>query len=294
MSKFPASGPLSMFDIATAFGILIPVSMNDFVGKTLYNLDGSTYTVPSLPLSIQYFYDKYYTDPVIAPITAYYFIGTTTITPPSGQARNPISFSGTIWGGGGGGGGGGNGYAGSGMNGGGGGGGGGGSGGSFSIPPTLWDNTKTLTVSIGSGGIPGPNGGESGNTGGSGQNTLLTYDSNTYTAYGGLGGLGGQFGAWDRYGGVGGVGGTSNPGGTNGENGQTGAEGAFTGIVSYTGTASGGNGGTGVIDPSSGITIAQGGNGGLGGWANIDYSSGSGTNGIIGYDGAVKIIWNYH
>ena len=56
-----------MFDIAMAFGLPTPVSMGNFVGKTLYNTDGSTYNVPNLPLSIQYFYNRYYTNPVIAP-----------------------------------------------------------------------------------------------------------------------------------------------------------------------------------------------------------------------------------
>jgi hypothetical protein len=65
MSQFPTSGPLSMATIAEGLGVPtnIPYSMNDFRGKTLYNTDNSTYEVPSLPtpLSIQYFYGRYYT-----------------------------------------------------------------------------------------------------------------------------------------------------------------------------------------------------------------------------------------
>jgi hypothetical protein len=65
MNKFPDSGPLSMATIATGLGVPtnVPYSMNDFRGKTLYNVDNTTYQVPSLPepLSIQYFYGRYYT-----------------------------------------------------------------------------------------------------------------------------------------------------------------------------------------------------------------------------------------
>ena len=108
MSRFPTSGELSMSTIATALGVPTnaPYSMNDFVGKTLYNTDGSTYTIPAFPLSIQYFYSRYYTNPYVPPVTLYYFPVTTIITPPSGYPT-PVSFTPTLWGAGGGGGGGG-------------------------------------------------------------------------------------------------------------------------------------------------------------------------------------------
>jgi hypothetical protein len=106
MSKFPDSGPLSMGTIRTALGLPAgQVKMSDFVGKTLYNTNNTTYTVPNLPLNIQYFYGRYYTNPYIAPIeVGYYTAG--IISPPSGQIRNPTSLTLILSGGGGGGGGG--------------------------------------------------------------------------------------------------------------------------------------------------------------------------------------------
>jgi hypothetical protein len=46
MSKFPDSGNLSLTTVANALGAN-PKNFNNLVGKTLWNLDGTTYSVPS-------------------------------------------------------------------------------------------------------------------------------------------------------------------------------------------------------------------------------------------------------
>ena len=159
MSRFSTSGELSMSTIATSLGISTsaPYSMSDFVGKTLYNTDGSTYTIPALPFpapgGIFWFYGKYYTNPYVPPVTIYYFPGTTIITPPTGYPT-PVSFVAILWGAGGGGGGGGGGYA-VGINESGGGGGGGGGAANITLSPLSYDPAKQITINIGVGGAAG-------------------------------------------------------------------------------------------------------------------------------------------
>lgn len=220
MSKFPSSGEISMLTIKNAFGLSSPVSMSDFVGKTLYNTDGSTYTVPSFPLSISYFYDRYYTNPYIAPITQTYTT-TGTITAPSGQIRNPTSIDIFLSGGGGGGGGGeeaefavffcvqGE------------GGGSGGKGYVYSNTGLAISSSPTISATIGAGGgggaggDTGGGGGQDGNDGGNGGTTTLTVQSVVYSANGGSGGGGGghQYNGGGGSGAAGGGGGSGGGGG---------------------------------------------------------------------------------
>ncbi len=292
MSRFPLSGELSMNTIATALGVPTnaPYSMSDFVGKTLYNTDGSTYTVPALPFTapggIYWFYGRYYTNPYVPPVTLDYFPPTGIITPPSGYPT-PVSFALTLWGAGGGGGGGGGGWA-SIVNVGGGGGGGGAGGGNIVLSNIAYIPSEQITVSIGIAGTAGGGSqGTDGFVGGNGGNTTLIYNNNTYTATGGAGGGGGNWGHNEPGIGQGGYGGGG--GSPNGNGGQNGGNGDQTSAFStanggYFGRAGGGRPGGGW---------GGGGSGGEGGSASPGPSSTNGASGNPGGDGVVTITWYF-
>jgi hypothetical protein len=294
MSQFPTSGELSMNTIATNLGISTssPYSMSDFVGKTLYNTNGTSYTVPAFPLSFEYFYGRYYTDPYIAPIRKVYQIDG-SIAPPSGQIRNPTSFNFSIYGAGGGGGGGGGGFE-SGAfynNSSGAGGGGGGGGGLYAY--TLNYTGQSIDIDIGIAGVFGAGGDGGGGTGSGGYNadsTGIYINGILFASANGGGGGGGGAGGAQQFvapGGGGGTGGNLN-GGDNGGNGSN------ANLVDNDG-GTGGSGGTGyTINDEDGnpLIIGQGGNGGDGGSTSAgNYNPGNA--GTSGTDGCCVIIWNY-
>ena len=55
---------INMSDVGTAFGLANPISISQFSGKTLYNPNGSSYTVPSIgagnPFRLDYFQNRIY------------------------------------------------------------------------------------------------------------------------------------------------------------------------------------------------------------------------------------------
>jgi hypothetical protein len=286
--RFPASNQLSMSQIKSGFNLQggtqigTTFKLSDFVGRTLYNTDGASYTVPSLPLSISYFYNRIFLNP--APLTLTYTSGTYS-SPNRSDKPIPTSFQVTVIGGGGGGGGAGGGYR---CDAGifgvdqqsGGGGGGGGAGEKVDDSRTYTYNT-TFVVVIGVGGSAGGGNGNTagcadgsgpGSDGGDGASSSITYNG-TITARGGKKGSKGTGAFYDGgaatsrqgSGGAGGVGG--NPGTGNGGSGVNGTS------------------GSGGVSPN-GVN----GYGGVGGGGN---NGGGGNSGEAGGDGIVTITWYY-
>ena len=295
MSQFPASGELSMATIATDLGVPTntPYSINDFRGKTLYNQDGSSYTISNTgELSIQSFYGLYYTNPrpPISPITIQYDnTGYEFSIPiPTGPERNPTCFTVQLYSGGGGGGGG------SGAaraesannNASGGGGGGGGSGGFQQINNMPYVSGMNIVGYVGAGGIFGTGTGgatscsSEAQPGGNGDNTYITINGNKTEVTGGGGGGGGGVADTGNRGGPGGsAGAAGNPGGVPGITGGNGSnDNPYTnngGDGKKGGGSGGGNGGAGAFQ-GNGNTYSDGSNGAPGSNATIGQIAGGG------------------
>jgi hypothetical protein len=290
MSRFPTSGEISMNSIATNLGIPTssPYSLNNFVGKTLFNTNGTTFSVPAFPLSIQYFYGRYYTDPVINPITQTYHPGDTIISPPTGQIRDPTSFAIQIYAAGGGGGRGSNGVETDGFhnNVSGAGGGGGGSGGYTDLGTISYNSGMSITCSIGNGGIGGGTY-NFGINGGIGGNTSVIINGTSHTVIGGNGGIAGGNSAESNPG-AGGAGGAGGFGetytGANGEPGYGGSDGGFH-------DNAGGQGGIGAQSFAP-VGYGFGGAGGFGGSTSAGNAN-PGSPGMDGGDGVIIVVWDY-
>lgn len=310
--SFPSTGPLSIQTIRDAFDMSGPVSMNDFQDKILYEPGGARLTVPTGTISIDYFRGKYYTAPLVPPITVTYttpYNTDITIEPPSVDPRTPNRFEVTLYGPGGGGGGGGGGKrttepTSDNRSGGGGGGGAGGGKVQASISYNLSD---VYTINVGSGSFGGDGGigtscyfycnGDTGNPGGIQQSSQFYINKppwpeppSTYIiCAGGNSGSGGEGGAWYNGGGSGGDGGTvsgnSIAGITTTIN-VTGSAGSIGGSGGQGSGAGSGPGGSGLGGYDG---YGWGGNGGTGGWNGGD----NGVGGASGEPGAIVITWYY-
>jgi hypothetical protein len=286
---FP-TGDLSMGNIRDGLGLPAgQVSMSQFRGKTLYNPDGSTYTVPaSGSLGINYFKGKNYVRPAI---TQLYDTGATSISKPAGT--NPTKVTITLYGAGAGGSAGFNASF-KNINGvttgvGGASGGGGGSGGK-STTPTIAFTNQTITCSIGAGGTAGYANSDIYNDlnfgGGKGGNTTVTINGTTYTAYGAAATASGGWGV--QAGGTGGTGTTQN-----GNNGQTGLNGG-TCVNPWTFAAGGASvsGGTGIDG------YGAGGSGSIGAYVQNGsaYSLRSVPNNLAGAgaNGKISVLWQFN
>ena len=289
--QFPSTGPLSLKTIYESFNlqggtvIPLPVSMSSFIGKTLYNADGSTYTVPAGQLSISYFYSRYFLSP--GPVSVFYG-GATAVLPtlPVGSGI-PLRFKLSLVGGGGSGGGAGGGYSCAGDQRVGGGGGGGSSG-------VIFETTIPYIGSLFSNVVYGIGGQSQGGGGGSGcppflgtarasdgtygQNGTATSIQYNGTVYSAAGGLGGQNGT---------------PAGFNNSsyNGSPGVGGASSGNNSIAGSGGGSgyiqNSGSGGQTPLN--IFNNYGNGGKGGQGSI----GGGGSSDAGNLGAIVITWYF-
>jgi hypothetical protein len=238
-----------------------------------------------------YYYDY------IAPITQTYTVGQTSITKPSGQIRDPIFVTFTLYGGGGSGAGGGGGCYGVNDNASGGGGGSGGSGAKTTTIQIAYIG-QTINCTVGAGGAlasggSGSGGGTAdanpGNAGNNGGTTTVTIvGGSSFTAGGGTGGGAGggaQYGDNPTAGGGGGAG-TGGTGTINGSNGNSGSSGSSSGFSVDTGGA----GGAGVPGIDG---YGSGGSGGKGGDTAHSFY-GSGSDGQAGGNGAVIVVWIYN
>jgi hypothetical protein len=277
--KFP-DGVISMEDIRTAFNeagnsFTKPFSLSLVRGLTMYNPDGSTYTVPNTNINMESFRGKYYLNP--APLRVTYTV-TGSYNPPTSRPT-PKSMDVIVIGGGGGGGGAGGGYQCGGDRRVGGGGGGGGSGYITNTIRSYSSLNPNFNIIVGSGG--GGGGGNwgtgctssagGGSSGINGSPTEFSYASVPTTANGGSGGGAGG-GAFYDWGGV-----TSREGSRGG-----GGGGLFSGFNA--GNPYTQNGGLGGMNPE------VYGNGGKGGDSTTGGLAGSGS---VGEQGAVIIIWKY-